>query len=108
MANSIELTNLQNSNFVASTSRYLNSPIIYYGDNRVITFTTYKRAPQITSANDKFMLIKQGMEYRPDLICRAAYGNNLISLWWKIMEANSIFDVFDLKAGLTLRIPAVA
>ncbi len=107
MANSIEFTNLQNSNFVANTSRYLKSPIIYYGDNRVITFTTYKRSPKITSSNDRFMLIKHGMEYRPDLIAKAAYGKNLISMWWKIMEANNIFDVFDLKAGLTLRIPAL-
>lgn len=108
MANKIENTNLQNTNFVANTSRYLNSPVIYYGDNRVITFTTYKKKPQVFSNNDKYMLIKQGMEYRPDLIAKAAYGENLIHMWWKILEANNIFDVFDLKTGLTLRIPAIS
>jgi len=105
----IELaTGLKNSDFVANTSRYINSPIIYWGDNRIITFTTYKRQPQVVSQNDKFMLIQKGMEYRPDLIAKKAYGKSLMALWWKIMEANNIFDVYDLKAGLTLRIPAMA
>lgn len=101
-------TGLSNANFVANTSRYLNSPLIYWGDKQVITYEIYKRKPLTFSPQDKFLSIKAGEEFRPDLICRRAYGNNLISLWWKIMEANSIFDVFDLKAGLTLRIPPLA
>jgi len=100
-------TGLKNTNFVKNTSRYINSPIIYWGDKRVITFTTYKRKPMSFSSSDKYLVVKAGEEYRPDLIAKRAYGSSLITLWWKIMEANGIFDVFDIKAGLTLRIPAI-
>jgi hypothetical protein len=99
--------NLQNESFVANTSRYIASPIVYWSERRIITFATYKRPLNVVSQNDKYMLIKKGMEFRPDLIAKAAYGTNLISFWWKIMEANNIFDVFDLKAGTTLRVPSV-
>jgi hypothetical protein len=100
-------TNLNNADFVSTTSRYLNSPIIYWGNNNVITFTTYKRAPLVFSDTDKYMLITRGLEYRPDLIMKKAYGVALMGYWWKVMEANRIFDVFDLKSGLTLRIPGI-
>ena len=109
MPNSISpATGLQNTNFVANTSRYINSDIIYWGENNIITFATYKRQPQVFSAQDKYMFINGGLEYRPDLIAKKAYGTPLISFWWKIMEANNIWDVFDLKAGLTLRIPPIS
>jgi hypothetical protein len=101
-------TGLHNTDFVTNTSRYATSPIIYWGDKKVITFTTYKRQPLTFSNQDKYLVIGAGEEYRPDLIAQRAFGSSLFVLWWKIMEANNIFDVFDLKAGLTLRIPAVA
>ena len=109
MANIITpATGLRNTDFVATTSRYLKSPIIYWSEQKVITFTTYKRTPTKASGADKFLLVTKGMEYRPDRVAQAAYGKSLIALWWRIMEANGIFDVFDLKAGITLRIPPVA
>jgi hypothetical protein len=102
-----QATALQNSDFVSNTSRYLNSPIIYWGNNNVITFETYKRSPLVFSDSDKYMLITKGLEYRPDLIMKKAYGVAFTGFWWKIMEANSFTDVLDLKAGLTIRIPGV-
>lgn len=95
------------SNFVANTSRYINSPTIYWGENNILTFETYKRSIFVPSNTDKFMVITQGIEYRPDLIAKKAYGISLMGYWWRIMEANNLFDVFDLKAGITLRIPSV-
>ncbi len=100
-------TQLKNTDFVKNTSRYINSDLIYWGEKRVITFETYKRQPKTLSDSDKFLIVKAGEEYRPDLIAKRAYGIGLLSFWWRIMEANSIFDVFDIKAGITLRIPAI-
>lgn len=100
-------TGLVQANFVAPTSRYITSPVIYWGNNNVITFETYKRKPKVFSNNDKYMQITPGLQYRPDLITQKAFGTQLIGYWWKIMEANNIFDVFDLKVGVTLRIPGV-
>ena len=101
-------TGLKNSDFVTNTSRYAKSTIIYWGDKKVITFETYKRQPKTFSKQDKFLVVKAGEEFRPDLIAQRAYGASLISIWWKIMEANDVFDVFDLRVGLTLRIPPLS
>ena len=108
MATQISPANgLQTSNFVANTSRYIDANLIYWGDKKVLTYEVYKRKPFIKKSSDKFLVVSVGEEYRPDLIAKRAYGINLIAFWWKIMEANNIFDVFDLKAGKTLRIPAI-
>jgi hypothetical protein len=104
MANTIKSTNLKASTFVDSTSRYLNSPVIYYGGNNIITFETYVRKPPAFTAQDKYMLINKGQEYRPDLVSYRAYGD--VGFWWKIMEANQIYDIWDFKAGVNIRIPA--
>lgn|SRR3954470_21299505 len=109
MPTSIETaTGLRNTDFVTNTSRYVGSPIIYWGDKKVITFETYKRKPKVFSDQDRYLVIKAGEEYRPDLISKRAYGNGLLSYWWRIMEANNLYDVFDLRAGVTLRIPPLA
>lgn len=105
MANQIQSTGLIPSQFVGPTSRYLRSQVIYYGSNNIITFTQYLRRPKVFSANDKFMIITAGFEFRPDLVANKVYG--IPALWWKIMEANDIFDVFDFKAGTNIRIPEV-
>lgn len=107
MANQIEPTNIDPTQFVANTSRYTKSSVIYWGEKKVLTFNTYRRKPYVPNASDKFLVIKKGWEFRPDLIAKRAYGVNLVSYWWKIMEANNIFDVYDLKAGITLRIPSI-
>ena len=103
MANRTETANLSSSNFVDSTSRYINSEVIRYGDKRLLTFETYKRNPLLLSPDDRFLVINKGVEFRPDLVSFRVYG--VVSLWWRIMEANNIFDVFDFKAGRNIRLP---
>ena len=104
MPNKITPANLSNSSFLTPDSRYSDSKIYYYGDKNKITFETYKRKDTVFSENDLFFVIESGQEYRPDLVSRQAYGTT--KYWWKIMEANQIFDIFDFKAGKTLRIPS--
>jgi hypothetical protein len=103
--NSITPTNFRpQDNFVDKLSRYLNSRIVYYGKNNVMTFTTYKKQAPGPNPSDRYTVVPPGMEYRPDLVSRQAYG--LPDFWWKIMEANGISDVMDFKAGTNLRLPA--
>lgn len=108
MANMIELANINASNFVPAGSRYLNSDVIYYykddDDYKKITYKTYKKGQVVESDTDRFGLITPGVEYRPDLVSFKAYGT--VDLWWRIMEINNIKDVYDFKAGLTIRIPS--
>lgn len=104
MANRIIETNLRpTDNFVSILSRYGDSQIIYYGESNKITFKIYKRPSFSRAANDRFTVITPDKEYRPDLVSLESYG--VVDFWYKIMETNKIFDIFDFKAGLTIRIP---
>ena len=103
MANYIEETKIDPKRFVTVTSRYSDSVVLYYTENKLLTFTIYKKTKIKLSRNDKYYVVTAGTEYRPDLVSQTAYGT--VDFWWKIMEANEIKDVFDFKAGLNIRIP---
>jgi len=107
MANKIERTEIPATDMVDPLSRYVNSEVIYYGKNNLLTFTTYKRQEVAADqSEDKFTVITSGNEYRPDKLSTQAYGAP--DLWWKIMEANGIFDIWDFKAGINIRLPSDA
>lgn len=103
MANPIIETGIPASRFVDTTSRYKNSDVIYYGENNIITFKTYKRGEVPFTSNDKFFLIDRAREFRPDLVAKAAYG--IPSFWWQILQANGMKDILDFRTGVTVRIP---
>lgn len=103
MANKIEFTDLQPNDFVTRVSRYMSSRIIYYSDEKIITFETYKKQKFSPSSTDQVAIIPPGMEYRPDLVSKEKYG--ISDFWWKIMEANNISDIMDFKAGRTIILP---
>src|SRR5688572_3455695 len=104
MANPIKETSIRpKDELVAATSRYLDSKVIYYGNNAVLTFKTYKRVKTTPKTGDRFGIVEPGQEFRPDLVSNAAYGTP--DFWWKIMEANNIHDIFDFKAGINIRVP---
>lgn len=104
MSNYIEETNLTARRFVPVSSRYANSKVVYYTENKLLSFKTYKKQTSASPGlNDKYYVITPGTEYRPDLVSYTAYGTP--DLWWTIMEANNIKDVFDFKAGLNIFIP---
>jgi len=103
MAVKVEFTNINPRKFVDALSRYADSTVMYWGDNHLLTFTTYKKHKYPSSGADRFAVIPGNWEYRPDLVSNQAYGAP--DFWWRIMEANNIKDVFDFKAGLTIRLP---
>lgn len=103
MANTVTIANVNNRNFVDSASRYVNSTVFYYGEKNLLTFESYKRKNRTPSSSDRYYVITAGTEYRPDLVAQRAYGN--AAMWWKILEANGMFDIFDFKAGTNILIP---
>jgi len=103
LANKITYPSLSSKRFVDFSSRYIKSKVIYYGDNNKVTFETYKRKNIKFSDNDRFMQINSSTEYRPDIVSYVSYG--MSELWWYIMQANGIKDIYDFKSGITLRIP---
>ena len=103
MANPIERTSINPLRFVTVSSRYAGSSVYYYTQNKLITFGLYKKPAIALSKDDQYYVVNAGTEYRPDLISQMAYGT--VDFWWRIMEANNIKDVYDLKSGLNIRIP---
>ena len=105
MANYIESTDIRPETFVTFTSRYSDSPVLYYSEKKKITFATYKRKAATMSAGDrdKFMVITKGAEYRPDLVSYDVYG--VPDFWWRIMEVNGMKDIMEFKVGTNIRLP---
>lgn len=103
MANKIEYTNLRSTDFVTTVSRYSRSKILYYSEEKIITFETYKRKKIKESKFDQVAVIPPGMEYRPDLVSKEKYG--IPDFWWKIMEANNMKDILEFKSGKTIVLP---
>jgi hypothetical protein len=103
MANKLEFADMRPTEFVSRLSRYSESRVIYYSNERITTFETYKRKNYISSSRDQVTVITPGMEYRPDLLSFDKYGAP--DFWWKIMEANNMKDVMEFKAGRTILLP---
>lgn len=103
MANFVEITEISPKNYVNMLSRYADSKVLKYSEKDFLTFETYKKKKYVPSNNDRFAVISAGVEYRPDLLSYQLYG--IPDFWWKIMEVNGIMDIFDFKAGLTIRLP---
>jgi hypothetical protein len=102
MPNEIKIVNKKPRDyFVNSTSRYAESDVIYYGDQKLLTYKIYKRTTRPTSSNDRYAVISSGWEYRPDLASMAVYG--VPDFWYRIMEDNGIKDIMDFVAGKTIR-----
>lgn len=103
MANKIEYTNTSASKHVVPTSRYYDSKVIYYTEQKLITFEIYKKGSYQPSDRDQFYIIEKGYEFRPDLIAFKKYGEP--NFWWKIMEVNGMKDIMEFKAGANIILP---
>lgn len=103
MANYIEASNINPLKFVTPSSRYADLDVIYYTENKLLTFNTYKKKTVEKSPQDKNFLVTPEFEYRPDLVSYKAYGT--VDFWWKIMEVNNVKDIYEFKSGLNLIIP---
>jgi hypothetical protein len=89
--------------YVGPTSRYANSKVIHYTEDKKITFEIYKKAPRLISGKEEWLEITKPVEYRPDLVAEEIYGTP--DLWWSIMEFNGMKDVLEFKAGVNIRLP---
>jgi hypothetical protein len=105
MTQPVEVSTTTARQLFTALSRYLNSTIILYSEKRKMTLATYKRVNFVADGDEKSMLITKGVEYRPDLVAFDVYG--VPDVWWKILEANHMFDVFDFKAGKTIILPKI-
>lgn len=100
----IEPSQQQAKFLMSGGSRYLNQTVIYYGEQRHLTFDTYIRENYKKDGNESVMLITKGTEYRPDLIAYDIYG--FPNVWWKILEVNGMKDIWEFKAGKTIILPS--
>jgi hypothetical protein len=91
---------------MSPVSRYRNQNVIYYGEQKFLTFDTYLRTPYVASGDEKVMVISKGVEFRPDLVSQSYYG--FPDNWWRIMEANGMSDIIEFRAGRTILLPKIS
>jgi hypothetical protein len=103
MAHWIQYMSGSAKKFVGPTSRYINSKLIHYTEDKKITFETYKRERRIVTGREEWLEITKQVEYRPDLVAEEIYGTS--DLWWSIMEFNGMKDILEFKAGVNIKLP---
>jgi len=94
---------IQANQVVGPTSRYAASQVIYWGPHNKITFATYSRRQYPRSERDRWTFVDASEEFRPDKLADRAYG--VSNLWWAVMEANGLKDIWDFRTGLNLWLP---
>lgn len=99
----IQSSNIPVTSVISGLSRYRYQNVIYYGEQKFVTFDTYIRQKYIPTGQEKVVLINKGVEYRPDLVAYDVFGT--ADAWWKILEVNGMHDIWDFKAGTTIMIP---
>lgn len=105
MANHIEYAAKLNPDlYIIRSSRYTRSKVLYYGDDKKICFSTYKRINIAESDDDKFVILTTAYNYRPDLLSQQIYFTP--DYWWRLMEFNGMKDITEFTAGKTVRIPS--
>jgi hypothetical protein len=100
----IESTTIVTATVVQGFSRYQNSEVIYWGDQNLLAFGTYIRTAYVPTGTEKVIMVTPGLAYRPDLLSADYYGTS--DAWWKILEVNGIYDIYDFKPGITVMLPA--
>ena len=103
MAHYLKESNHLANKYVAPTSRYSSSEVIYYTEKKVVTFKIYKRKQRGFNKDDKWFEITPDVELRPDLVSTEFYGSP--DFWWRIMEANRMKDILEFRAGRNIRLP---
>lgn len=105
MAHYIAKANLNAANYVMPTSRYINSQLIHYTENKNLTFETYKAKNKsfYRKSTGQYMEITPNVEFRPDLLSYELFGTP--DLWWRIMEENNMKDILEFKVGRNIKVP---
>lgn len=103
MSQLIQVAKITPQEILPAGSRYLRQQVIYYGEQKFLTFDTYNRKNYQPNGQEKIMIISKGLEYRPDLVSYDVYG--YVDNWWRILEANKMKDVWEFKAGKTIILP---
>jgi hypothetical protein len=103
MTQLIQKTQIETRNVVSANSRYIQQNIVYYGENKFLTFDLYIRKRYRPTGKEKVMVITKGAEYRPDLVAFDVYGSS--NYWWSILEANNMSDIYQFVSGKTIILP---
>jgi Base plate wedge protein 53 len=88
-----------------ATSRYDAKVILSTAEGDYTRVLRLNEIKSTLSDTDGYMNVDLVHQYDPYKIAYEVYGN--ASLYWVILAANDLFDMFDLVEGLTIRIPNI-
>jgi len=86
-------------------SRYRGATVTQVeSDGELRDYVLLKKQIKVSeSDSDKFVIIDQGNQYRPDQLSQQVYGTPKFG--WAIMEVNNIRSFMELQFGIRVRIP---
>jgi hypothetical protein len=87
-----------------AASRYRTSRSYVYEETGKMAFEIYKRVPIAEDDADQYTVIQAQHQYRPDLMAYEIWGFS--DLWWVLLVANNITDIYDFDIGKNIRVPA--
>jgi hypothetical protein len=77
MSNYIEYTNIRPTRYVPITSRYSSSTVVYYTENKILSFSTYKKTNVPVLLNTSFNGPKEPMVESPEDAIKTFLERNL-------------------------------
>lgn len=96
---------LENDEMVV-TSRYSTKTNLLRKDGNTVIRNLRTRDFYIPESDeDTVHKIKAGEEFRPDVVAFNQYGD--ASLYWVVLSANRMKDIFEFKADKVIRLPEI-
>ena len=103
---STDVTKLKYNNTTVVTNRYDTKVKLVTPDGEYTRLLKSNELIAVPSNNDSYVYIDITYQYDPFKLAYEYYNNE--NFYWVILAANSLFSMFDLKEGMTIRIPNIA
>lgn len=100
-----EVTAIKYNGLPVATNRYDTKVKLVTVDGEYTRLLKNEELYLAPSELDTYMYVELMYQYDPFKIAVEHYGNE--NFYWVILAANNLFSLFDLKEGMTIRIPAV-
>lgn len=102
---STEVDALKYNGTTVATNRYDTKVKLVTADGEYTRLLKDNELFATPSENDSYIYISLPYQYDPFKIAYEYYNNE--NFYWVILAANNMFSMFDLKEGMTIRIPNI-
>lgn len=101
-----EVTELKYNNTKIVTNRYDTKVKLITADGEYTRMLKSNELIAVPSDNDTYVYVDITYQYDPFKLAYEYYNNE--NFYWVILAANGLSSMFELKEGITIRIPNIA